>query len=62
MSENTNNKLSKEQVFTRALMFSICKSAIARTIKNTTNKTDRIIYNSLDKAIAKHNADKQEEA
>lgn len=52
--------IPKERLYTYALLFSICKSAVAKTMKSNTNKTDRIIANSLFKAVAKHNAAKQE--
>lgn len=58
---SVQNTIDKGQIFSRALLFSVCKAAVLKTVKNTTNKTDRIIFNSLEKAIAKHVADKQED-
>jgi len=58
---STSNTIDKGQIFSRAILFAVCKSAVLNTVKNVTNKTDRIIYNSLEKAIAKHLADKQED-
>ena len=55
-----DKQLEKEQIFNYALLFSIAKSAVTRALNCNTNKTDRIIFNSLFKAIAKHNNAKQE--
>ena len=57
----TSNTIDKGQIFSRALLFTVCRAAVLSAVKNVTNKTDRIIYNSLEKAIAKHDADKQED-
>ena len=56
----TEENIPKEKLYTYALLFSICKSAVAKAMKSNTNKTDRIITNSLLKAVAKHNSAKQE--
>ena len=53
-------QIEKEQLFNYALLFSIVKSAITRTIDCNTNKTDKIVFNSLHKAIEQHNASKRE--
>jgi len=55
-----NNKIEKEQIFNYSLLFTIAKAAIAKTIGSRTNKTDRIIFNSLAKAVSKHTSAKQE--
>lgn len=55
----TPGKLSKQTIFNYALLFSMVKSAVTRTLNNnTTTKTDKIIQNSLQKAIDKHMEDK----
>ena len=53
--------IPKEKLYTYALLFSICKSAVSKVMKSNTNKTDRIITNSLLKAVAKHNQSKENE-
>ena len=58
----TPNILDKEQVFNYALLFTVTRSAIAKATGNAvTNKTDRIILNSLLKAVDKHAAQSKEE-
>lgn len=55
----TVGTLSKQTVFNYALLFSMVKSAVTRTLNNsTTSKTDKIIQNSLQKAIDKHTEEK----
>ena len=52
--------LDKEQIYNYGLLFSIAKAAVSRTLKCKTNKTDRIIFNSVIKAVERHSASKQE--
>ena len=56
MSETTAPKtVSKRTVFNHVLLFNITKSAVTRMLDGAvTSKTDKIIYNSLTKAIKKH--------
>lgn len=56
MAENTvSPTISKKNIFNHVLLFNITKSAVTRMLGGTTtNKTDKIIFNSLLKAIDKH--------
>lgn len=55
MSETTvSSVVSKRTVFNHVLLFNITKSAVTRMLDGaTTSKTDKIIFNSLLKAIKK---------
>lgn len=56
MSETTvSPTISKRTVFNYVTLFNITKSVVTRMIGQTTNKTDKIIINSLLKAVQKHN-------
>ena len=47
--------LKKQTVFNYTLMFSIVRSAIAKLMPdNTTGKTDKIVFNSVLKAVDRH--------
>jgi hypothetical protein len=51
--------LSKQTIFNFALLFSMTRSAVNRMLNNqTTNKTDKIIFNSVSKAIERHMEEK----
>ena len=56
MSETTvSSTVSKRTVFNHVLLFNITKSAVTRMLDGaTTSTTDKIIMNSLLKAIKKH--------
>ena len=55
MSETTvSPTISKRTVFNYVTLFNITKSAVTRMIGQTTNKTDKIIMNSLFKAVKAH--------
>ena len=54
-SSATAEKLPKQTVLNHVLLFSVAKSAITKLLKgDTTAKTDKIIFNSLLKAIDRH--------
>jgi hypothetical protein len=55
MSETTvSPTISKRTVFNYVTLFNITKSVVTRLIGQTTNKTDKIIFNSLSKAVKKY--------
>lgn len=45
--------VNKEQVFTMAAAFGIVKGAIQKITKNDGKNTDTIIFNSLNRAVAR---------
>lgn len=56
MSETTvSPTISKRTVFNYVTLFNITKSVVTRMIGQSTNKTDKIILNSLMKAVHKRN-------
>jgi hypothetical protein len=58
-ANNVSPTISKQNIFNHALLFNITKSAVVRMLGGvTTNKTDKIIFNSLLKALDKHNEEK----
>ena len=49
----------KTQVFTLAAALGIVKSAVKKVSTSNTTKTDAIVFNSLNRAIAKKKSDNQ---
>ena len=60
MQETTVSPVvSKRTVFNHVLLFNITKSVVTRILDGAvTSTTDKIIYNSLAKAIKKHQEEK----
>ncbi len=53
--------LSKETIYSVALMFSVVKKAVMAVVPEATNKTDRVIMNSILRAAKEHQDEKEED-
>ena len=53
--------LSKETIYSVALMFSVVKKAVMTVVPEATNKTDRVIMNSILRAAKEHQDEKEED-
>ena len=52
--------LNKEIVYSMALAFSVVKKAVMSVVPEATNKTDRVIMNSILRAARAHQDEKED--